>query len=70
MGDVYYVVWLEYSDGVMGYIGEGYKTADEAEKVARERLESAVTSRYIKEEHGGVKSIVIRESKEVRRVEL
>jgi len=70
MREVMYESWVEYSDGVFGYIGSDYDSADEAEKVARERLASQVTSGYLKEEHGGVKAIMVRESKEVRRIEL
>lgn len=70
MDKVHYVAWIEYSDGGMGYVDEGYKSADEAERAARERLESVVVMEDLKREHGGVKAIMIRESKEVRRVEL
>ena len=67
---MYYVAWIEYSDGVMGYVDEGYESADIAEKAARERLDSKVVMEDVEHEHGGVKAIVIRESKEVRRIEL
>jgi len=70
MRDVMYTAYVEYSDGVSGFVGDGFESADEAEKVVRERLSSEITSEYIEREHGGVKAIIIRKSVEVRRIEL
>lgn len=70
MRDVSYAAYVEYSTGVIGFIGDDFESADEAEKAVRERLASPITAEYIEREHGGVTTIFIRESKEVRRIEL
>lgn len=70
MREVMYIAYVEYSDGVVGFVGDDFESAAEAERVVRERLASEVTAGYIEREHGGVESIMIRESKEVRRIEL
>lgn len=65
-----YVAYVEYFDGEVGLVGEGFVSIDDAEEAARRTLSSEVTLEYLRHKYGGVKAVVVWESKEVRRVVL
>jgi len=70
MRDVMYSAYFEYVDTTIGFIGDDFESAADAEKVARERLGSKLTSEYIEREHSGVAAIIVRKSEEVKRIDL
>ncbi len=70
MQKVTYVAYLEFSDGGMSFVGDDFESADEAEQAARVEEGLLPQATYVKLAHGGVKAIMVRESREVRVVEL